>query len=170
MLGSDRRKSWCLWQCWEASGKVAEPHHSGDNGWVVLAEAVESEPRSSPSQKAAGALVSLSSPTPGQPRPVMWYLTRADPSWLLSSGFAWRYKQPDQRCRFYFPSDFTISARFSSWCPSATQLLEMLMSTAERLAEFFESAPWILKSAAYALHCSMDGICAPPHRCGKSRR
>jgi len=76
--------------------------------------------------------------------------------------------QPTGR-ELHFPSDFTISARLSSWCPNAVQLREMLKSTAERLAEFFGSAPWILKSAAYALHCSMDGICAPAW-CGKSRQ
>src|ERR1700731_2129309 len=62
----------------------------------------------------------------------------------------------------YFPSDFTIIARLSSWCASAVQLREMFISTADRRAEILGSAPRILYSAAYALHCSTDGIYAPP--------
>jgi hypothetical protein len=62
----------------------------------------------------------------------------------------------------YFPSDFTITARLSSWCDSAVQLREMFVSTVDRRAEFLGSAPRILYSAAYALHCSTVGICASP--------
>jgi len=70
----------------------------------------------------------------------------------------------------YFPSDFTITARLSSWCDSAVQLREMFVSTVDRRAEFLGSAPRILYSAAYALHCSTVGICAsPPDSSGLGR-
>jgi hypothetical protein len=48
----------------------------------------------------------------------------------------------------YFPSDFTMNARFSSWCASAVQLREIFISTVVRRAEFLGSAPRILCSAA----------------------
>ena len=51
-----------------------------------------------------------------------------------------------------------MAARLSSWCPSAVQLRAMPLSTVERRAEFLGSAPRILYSAAYALHCSTEGI------------
>ena len=62
----------------------------------------------------------------------------------------------------YSPSGLSIPARLSSWCASAIQLREMFVSTADRRSEFLGSAARILHSAAYALHCSTEGICACP--------
>ena len=60
--------------------------------------------------------------------------------------------------RTYFPSDFSMSARFSSWFASAVQLREILFSTEDRRAEFVGSAPSFLYFAALALHCSTEII------------
>jgi hypothetical protein len=43
----------------------------------------------------------------------------------------------------YFPSDFTMMARLSSWFASAVQLREMLISTVDRRAELPGLAPKI---------------------------
>jgi hypothetical protein len=48
----------------------------------------------------------------------------------------------------YFLSDFSMSARFSSWLASAVQLRAMLFSTVDRRAEFSGSAASILYCAA----------------------
>jgi len=50
--------------------------------------------------------------------------------------------------RSHMPSDFAISARFSSWLPSAAQLREMFVSTVARRGEFLGSAARRLYSAA----------------------
>ena len=58
----------------------------------------------------------------------------------------------------YFPSDFSMTSRLSSWFANAVQLREMFFSTVERRAEFVGSAPSFLYSAANALHCSTERI------------
>jgi hypothetical protein len=62
----------------------------------------------------------------------------------------------------YFPSDFTMTARLSSWFASAAQLREMFRSVLDRGAEILGLAPRVLYSAAYVLHCSTEGIWALP--------
>ena len=50
--------------------------------------------------------------------------------------------------RSHMLSDLAISARFSSWLPSAAQLREIFVSTVARRAEFLGSAARSLYSAA----------------------